>query len=176
MTDSLSAIERSENMRRIRSRDTAPELRVRGIVHRLGYRFQLHGKSLPGRPDIILSRHRKIIFVHGCFFHQHGRCVDGRRIPKSRKSYWIPKLAGNKARDRLNRSRLARLGWRSLTVWECDLKLENRLQNKIAHFIEGGIGRDNASQFVSRKRRSSPSPNANVAQSMLRVRRRLVEH
>ncbi len=126
---------RSENMRRIRSRDTKPELMVRSLVHRMGYRFRLHRKDLPGCPDLVFPSRRKVIFVHGCFWHQHGRCIDG-RLPHSRTSYWIPKLLRNKRRDKLSRDQLRRSGWRSLVVWDCQTANGEKLQKRLVRFLE----------------------------------------
>src|SRR5258708_939446 len=119
-------------MRQIRSKDTKPEMAVRSLVHRLGYRFRLHRDNLPGRPDLVFPRLRKVIFVHGCFWHQHARCIDG-RIPKSRNSYWIPKLQANTERDKRQQTNLRKLGWHVLVVWDCETvnaaKLAMRLRN-----------------------------------------------
>jgi DNA mismatch endonuclease, patch repair protein len=134
--DTLSAACRSENMRRIRSRDTEPELVVRSLAHQLGYRFRLHRKDLPGCPDIVFPASKKVIFVHGCFWHQHHRCVDG-HLPKSRKSYWVPKLDRNKQRDKENREKLRRRGWRSLVVWECETAVHEILRQRLEEFLEG---------------------------------------
>jgi len=132
--DNLSNAARSENMRRIRSRDTSPEVTVRSMVHRMGFRFRLHRKDLPGCPDIVLVCLRKIIFVHGCFWHQHSACGEG-RLPKSRQEYWGPKLQRNKERDVQHRADLRRLGWRMLVVWECELKRPGHLENKLRRFL-----------------------------------------
>jgi DNA mismatch endonuclease (patch repair protein) len=132
--DRLSTARRAENMRRIRSTDTKPELAVRSLAHKLGYRFRLHRKDLPGRPDIVFPSARKAIFVHGCFWHQHKYCIDG-RLPKSRKSYWLPKLERNKQRDKQNREKLRRLGWRSMIVWECQTKLSEALRQRLKKFL-----------------------------------------
>ncbi len=117
--DKLDARRRSDNMRRIGSRDTSPELAVRSCLHRLGFRFRLHRKDLPGSPDIVLPSRHTAIFVHGCFWHQHEGCRDG-RVPSSRKEYWEPKLSRNTARDTASVQRLEALGWSVLTVWECE--------------------------------------------------------
>ncbi|MFZ0479479.1 MAG: DNA mismatch endonuclease Vsr [Terriglobales bacterium] len=132
--DRLTIARRSENMRRIRSEDTKPEIRVRSLVHRMGYRFRLHRRDLPGRPDIVLPSLSKIIFVHGCFWHQHRGCIDG-RLPKSNSSYWLPKLERNKKRDKSNRTRLTRLGWESLVVWDCETTDEVRLNRLLKQFL-----------------------------------------
>src|ERR1700686_2347328 len=116
--DNLSRERRSENMRRIRSANTKPEMVVRSLAHRLGYRFRLHRRNLPGCPDLVFPSKQKAIFVHGCFWHQHGVCSDG-RLPKSNTGYWSPKLANNKKRDKKNRARLAAMGWKCLVIWDC---------------------------------------------------------
>lgn len=106
-------------MSRIRSRDTAPERLVRSALHRAGYRFRLHRKDLPGRPDIVLPKHRTVVFVHGCFWHRHVGCQYA-YVPKSRHHFWNAKFRGNLERDRRHVQALRRLGWRVVTVWECD--------------------------------------------------------
>lgn len=121
-------------MASVRSKDTMPELWVRRLVHSLGYRFRLHRRDLPGTPDLVFPRLRKVIFVHGCFWHQHGRCRAG-HVPRSNVAYWIPKLTGNVARDRLNLRRLRQAGWNALTVWECELH-RKKLPAKIRAFLE----------------------------------------
>jgi len=132
--DTISPERRSENMRRIRSWDTKPELIVRLQLHRLGYHFRLHRRDLPGCPDLVFPFRRKVIFVHGCFWHQHRGCIDG-RLPKSRTSYWIPKLLRNRQRDKSSRTKLARLGWRSLVVWDCQTKDGAGLQQRVVRFL-----------------------------------------
>jgi len=132
--DTISRRRRSENMRRIRSQNTKPELIVRSQLHRLGYRFRLHRRELPGSPDVVFPSRRKVIFVHGCFWHQHGRCVDG-RLPKSRPSYWAPKLLRNKQRDKSCRAKLARLGWRSFVLWDCQINNCDKLQKRLVRFL-----------------------------------------
>ena len=126
---------RSYNMSRIRSRDTTPELAVRSMIHRLGYRFRLHGAELPGKPDIVLARHRKIVFVHGCFWHAHG-CRVGGTGPKSNRAYWRPKLVRNKQRDRMHVAALRRQGWRVLIVWECWTRNPKTLERRLRRFLE----------------------------------------
>jgi DNA mismatch endonuclease (patch repair protein) len=113
-------MDRSENMRAIRSKDTLPEMAVRSLVHRLGYRFRLHRQDLPGKPDLAFPARRKVIFVHGCFWHCHA-CKAG-LIPKSNRDFWLPKLRKNKARDRKNLKALTQLGWDALVIWQCELK------------------------------------------------------
>lgn len=118
--DSLSPSARSENMRRIKSVDTNPEITVRRILHRLGFRFRLYRGSLPGKPDLVLPKHKTVIFVNGCFWHGHG-CRRG-RIPRSNAEYWIPKITRNKQRDEKNYTNLQELGWRPIVIWECETK------------------------------------------------------
>lgn len=133
--DHLSTERRSENMRRIRSKDTAPEFIVRSLVHRLGYRYRLHRKNLPGHPDLVFPGRHKVIFVHGCFWHQHARCKSG-RLPKSNLEYWTEKLERNKARDLANRRRLTRLGWRCLVIWECEAIDGPKLNRRLCRFLK----------------------------------------
>ncbi len=127
--------QRSRIMRSVKSRDTAPELTVRRLVHRMGYRFRLHRKDLPGKPDLTFPRLRKAVFVHGCFWHGHD-CARGARIPHSNRSYWLKKIARNRARDRKNLKQLAAAGWRSLVVWECDLRSAAALSARVRKFLE----------------------------------------
>lgn len=112
---------RSAIMRAVKSRDTKPEMLVRKFVHGLGYRFRLHRKTLPGTPDLVLPRLRRIIFVHGCFWHGHN-CARGSRVPKSNTDYWLTKIARNRLRDQANRSLLAQQGWGVYIAWECQTK------------------------------------------------------
>jgi DNA mismatch endonuclease (patch repair protein) len=130
MVDHLTKEMRSWNMSRIRSKDTEPELIVRSLLHKMGYRFRLHRKGLPGKPDIVLAKYKTVIFVHGCWWHRHN-CHLGRRTPKSRTKYWLPKLAANKKRDKENRKELRRLGWEILVIWECQTKKLQRIIAKI---------------------------------------------
>jgi len=134
MPDRLTVSERSAHMRRIRKRDTSPELTVRRIAHSLGYRFRLHRRDLPGTPDLVFPRLRKAILVHGCFWHQHEGCRLARQ-PKSRLEYWLPKLKRNQERDQIAAEELAALGWRSLVVWECETARTDALRGKVAHFL-----------------------------------------
>lgn len=120
-------------MSRITSRDTKPEMIVRKLVHRLGYRYRLHDPRLPGRPDIVLQRLKKIILVNGCFWHRH-HCRLGRPMPSTHCSYWIPKLQGNAERDRRNRKRLMKDGWKVLVVWECWTKKRD-LVDRLREFL-----------------------------------------
>jgi DNA mismatch endonuclease, patch repair protein len=132
--DSISPLRRSENMSRIRSSGTRPEMRVRSLLHGLGYRYALHRRNLPGVPDIVFPSRMKIIFVQGCFWHQHKGCIDG-RLPKSRVSYWKPKLQRNVERDRANISKLRRAGWSVMMIWECDTNKPGLLLGRMARFL-----------------------------------------
>lgn len=135
--DTLTSQERSERMARVRSRDTKPELVVRRLAHALGYRFRLHRRDLPGRPDIVFPGRRKVILVHGCFWHRHPDpdCKLA-RMPKSRPEFWGPKLAGNRARDERDIALLRDLGWDVLEVWECEIKSRDDLARRITLFLE----------------------------------------
>ncbi len=132
--DNLTPEERSNQMSLIRSKDTKPELRVRHLVHSLGYRYRLHRVELPGKPDLVFPSKRKVIFVHGCFWHGH-KCKLG-RVPKSSIEYWTNKITTNRNRDRRNCRRLRKLDWKWLTVWECRLADEVRLAAQIKRFLD----------------------------------------
>jgi DNA mismatch endonuclease (patch repair protein) len=132
--DTFTAEERAAIMRRIRGKDTRPEMAVRRMIHRMGFRYALHRADLPGNPDLVFPCHGKVLFVHGCFWHGHS-CRAGRNRPHSNRRYWIPKLDRNKARDAANRRRLRALGWEVLTVWECQLKNPERLRRRIGEFL-----------------------------------------
>lgn len=125
---------RSRTMRAVKSRDTVPELTVRSLAHRMGYRFRLHQDSLPGKPDLVFPKFQKVIFVHGCFWHGHG-CVRGARIPRGNREYWLKKISGNRLRDQRNIERLAAAGWKSLVIWECDLRNEQTLKKYLQKFL-----------------------------------------
>ena len=134
MTDIVDARRRSEMMGAIRGRDTAPELAVRRCAHRMGLRYRLHRKDLPGRPDLVLPRHRLVVFVHGCFWHRHERCRSA-SIPRSRTAFWKEKFAANVARDARQQAALKALGWRVLVIWECETRQEAILRRRLAAFI-----------------------------------------
>ena len=124
MADVFTPQKRSEVMARIRGRDTKPELALRSMLHRLGYRFTVNGpknKSLPGKPDIVLPKYRTVIFVHGCFWHGHEHC-PAFRLPSTRRAWWQRKIEGNKARDLRNETAIREQGWHVVTVWECALR------------------------------------------------------
>jgi DNA mismatch endonuclease, patch repair protein len=121
MADVHTREQRSRNMAAIRSANTKPEVRVRSALHALGFRFRLHRKDLPGKPDIVLPKFHTAIFVHGCFWHCHS-CKYGSVVPTTRAEFWAAKRGGNVARDRKNRAALRKLGWRVLAVWECEVR------------------------------------------------------
>ncbi len=135
MRDHLSKEKRSWNMSRIRSKDTLPELMVRSLLHRLGYRFRLHRKDLPGKPDIVLRKYKTVIFVHGCFWHRHKGCKRC-TTPTTNAKYWVPKLEGNVKKDIEHRRTLKRLGWRTIVVWECEVKKPQRLVGRLKRALQ----------------------------------------
>ena len=136
MPDTLSPAERSRRMGLVRGKNTSPELAVRSIVHRLGYRYALHAKDLPGAPDLVFRKRRRVIFVHGCFWHRHSKkSCRLARLPKSRLDFWLPKLESNQIRDMRHRKALRAAGWRILVVWECDLRHKEQLENILRSFL-----------------------------------------
>lgn len=137
MADVLTKAQRRYCMSQIRSKGTIPEIAVRRITHSLGYRYRLHRKQLPGTPDLVFVRTRKVIFVNGCFWHRH-ICRFGQSMPVSNQQFWLKKFDGNVARDQRVRSELRRLGWKILTVWECQIKADklDRLTERISNFLD----------------------------------------
>jgi DNA mismatch endonuclease (patch repair protein) len=135
MTDVFSQTFRSEIMRRVRSKDTRPEMIVRRTLHAAGYRYRLHDVSLPGCPDVVFSSRKLAIFIHGCFWHGHA-CPAG-VLPKSNRKYWEGKQARNAARDERAAFALRRSGWRVLVIWECEMKDEKRLCRRLSRFLKG---------------------------------------
>lgn len=135
--DRLTPERRSENMRRIKSKGMKPELTVRQLAHRLGYRFRLHRKDLPGKPDLVFAGRRKVIFVHGCFWHQHPDpgCSDARR-PRSNTNYWGPKLERNIVRDEYARRSLENAGWKVLVIWDCETRNQANLEARLRGFLD----------------------------------------
>lgn len=133
--DPLSQSERSERMSRIHHADTKIELAVRRLVHGMGYRYRLHVKDLPGHPDLVFRSRKKVIFVHGCFWHQHG--CNQYRMPKSRIAFWGPKLGKNLERDQKTLDMLLEKGWSVLIIWECEMKDAKALRDRIRNFLEG---------------------------------------
>ena len=140
MTDVFSPEKRSAVMRRVKGKDTAPELKVRAALRKLGVGYRLHRADLPGKPDIAMSGRKLALFVHGCFWHGHD-CARGARMPKTNRAYWQAKIAKNRARDAEHRVALDAKGWRAVTLWECELKdeaaLEARLQEDLALPLDG---------------------------------------
>ncbi|HEV7437162.1 MAG TPA: DNA mismatch endonuclease Vsr [Pseudorhizobium sp.] len=134
--DTLNPTQRSERMRRIRSKDTAPEMAVRRLVHRMGFRYRLHKRDLPGCPDLVFAARRKVIFVHGCFWHRHADSACSlARLPKSRLDFWGPKLDRNHQRDLEKQERLRSMGWNFLIIWECHLKDPVSLRSTIERYL-----------------------------------------
>jgi DNA mismatch endonuclease (patch repair protein) len=126
--------QRSRVMRAVKGRDTAPEMIVRRLAHRIGYRFRLCRKDLAGCPDVVFPRLHKIIFVHGCFWHGHD-CARGARVPKRNRHYWMKKVARNRARDARNLENLTAAGWKCLVVWECATRNEHNLNRQVSRFL-----------------------------------------
>lgn len=136
MTDTLTKSARSERMGRIRGKDTAPEMTVRRLMHGLGYRYRLHRRDLPGTPDLVFPTRRKVIFVHGCFWHRHADSgCKLARLPKSRLDFWVSKLEANAERDIRNIEALKTMGWDSLVIWECEIKNVAFIRSKIESFF-----------------------------------------
>lgn len=137
MTDHLTAKARSANMALIKGKDTKPEMLVRRAVHGMGYRYRLHVRDLPGKPDMVFRSRKAVIFVHGCFWHQHDSSECKSRPPKSNLDYWLPKLKRNVERDNVNKQKLQDSGWKVLVIWECEIKNMGSLLKKIANFLNG---------------------------------------
>lgn len=127
-------------MRAIKSVDTKPEMAVRTLTHSLGFRYRLHVRSLPGTPDLVFRSRRKVIFVHGCFWHRH-TCGRGRSLPQTRRSFWDKKLSANSRRDLKQRRQLRRMGWGVLIIWECQVRKSAlpRLASRIRHFLQNSV-------------------------------------
>lgn len=138
MADTFSHEDRSRLMSRVKGRDTKPEKLVRSLLHRMGYRFRLHRKDLPGKPDIVLPGRKKVVFVHGCFWHGHPNCPRASR-PADNREFWDQKIEGNIARDAKTLEELHALGWETLVIWTCELKKRNfeLLADKLRRFVEG---------------------------------------
>jgi DNA mismatch endonuclease (patch repair protein) len=134
--DKITPERRSANMSRIRSKDTKPEMAVRKVAHGLGYRFRLHQKDLPGKPDLVFPSRKAVVFVHGCFWHGHSDpgCRNA-VLPKSRRDFWLPKLSKNKARDSANVEALEAAGWRVMVVWECEIKDDEIVAGRLRDFL-----------------------------------------
>jgi DNA mismatch endonuclease (patch repair protein) len=130
---------RRRTMQAVRSKNTAPEISVRAIVRELGYQYRLHRADLPGKPDLAFIGRRKVIFVHGCFWHAH-HCKRGARAPRNNRAYWTAKISKNSTRDVLHSKALRALGWRTLIIWECELKLPLKVRARVKQFIEKAHG------------------------------------
>jgi len=134
MVDNLTPEQRRRNMASIRSRHTCPEKLVRSLIHRLGYRFTLHDKHLPGKPDIVLPKHKKIVLVHGCFWHSH-TCKRGNVYPKTNVAYWTAKRQRNTERDKVQQVAYRKTGWKTLVIWECEVKDPSKVTSKLQRFL-----------------------------------------
>lgn len=148
MADVHTAEQRSYNMSRIRGGDTKPEMRVRRMLHAMGFRYRLHGKALAGKPDLVFAGPRAVLFVHGCFWHMHG-CKYGKPAPATNRTFWAEKRRGNAERDKRNRRALTRDGWKVFVVWECDTKNEAKLRRKLAPLVNFLRGDQRAASTTS---------------------------
>jgi DNA mismatch endonuclease, patch repair protein len=133
--DTLTPAERSARMSLVKSANTQPELALRRLVHNMGFRYRLHSKRILGRPDIANAHRRMAIFLHGCFWHRHD-CPSGRRTPKSRTAFWSRKFEQNISRDHNVKKALRKAGWRSLVVWECELRNTSQLRRRLKRFLD----------------------------------------
>lgn len=138
MTDHQTRQQRSRNMASIRGKDTRPELRVRSALHRLGCRFRLHRRDLPGTPDVVLPKYRTVVFVHGCFWHRHPGCPRS-FAPATRSEFWRAKLDRNVVRDAENRRALEAAGWRVVVIWECETRDQDALQRQLGRLVDTGF-------------------------------------
>ncbi len=134
MADTLTSEQRSANMSAVRGKNTAPELLLRSMLHRMGYRFRLHRRDLPGTPDIVFPARRGVVFVHGCFWHGH-TCARG-VVPSSNVDFWQTKIAKNRERDARAQRRLQKEGWKVLIIWECEMKNRDRLAKRLCRFLD----------------------------------------
>jgi len=136
MTDVFSITKRSQIMSHISGKNTKPEIIIRKIVHSLGYRFRLHKKELPGKPDIVFPKYKKVIFVNGCFWHGHKNCLRS-KLPSTNKKFWKEKIEGNKRNDKSSKVKLKKLGWVYLVIWQCEINKSNigKLENRILNFL-----------------------------------------
>lgn len=131
----MSPEQRSAHMAKIRSKNTKPELMLRRLLHGAGYRYRLHGRELPGRPDLVFPGRRKVIFVHGCFWHGHD-CPVGSRLPKTNTGFWVAKRLRNQERDAAQKSLLEDLGWGVLVVWECEVRASSDVSEIWSQFLD----------------------------------------
>lgn len=132
--DVFTKEKRSQIMSKIKGKDTKPEIVVRSLLHQMGYRFRLHRRDLPGNPDIVLPKHKKVIFVHGCFWHGHKDCPRAKR-PSTNKKFWNEKLSRSIKRDTFNQKKLKEMGWLTLIIWQCEMKESKNLQSKLESFL-----------------------------------------
>ena len=159
-------------MRRIRAKGMKPEMLVRRLTHAMGYRYRLHAKDLPGKPDLVFRSRRKVIFVHGCFWHQHEDAGCGiARLPKSNLGYWAAKLERNKARDAEHEAALCATGWGVLVIWECQVKDTSRLRKRVREFLDDAAGACDTGAFVPARCRGD-SPNRPSRRGFKRRRHR----
>ena len=150
-------MDRSEVMRRVRSADTAPEMAVRRLCHALGYRYRLHRRDLPGKPDLVFPARRKAVFVHGCFWHGHD-CKRGARVPRKNRAYWLRKISRNRDRDSANCVLLARDGWDTLVIWECEIEPGAMTERLCAFLGPPGAASGSDPGQAGRRSRSRHSP------------------
>lgn len=163
MVDRIDSARRSENMRRVRSSDTKPELLVRSVVHRLGYRFSLHRRDLPGTPDLVLPRLKTVMFVHGCFWHRHLDCVRT-TTPATRTAFWKRKFCENEQRDRRILAELRSKGWNVCVVWECEIKDRQRLRRRLDRLLGSRLlSLSKTATPSNRRNRSFPAKRFNLA-------------
>lgn len=148
--------QRSRTMRAVKGSDTIPELAVRRLAHRMGFRFRLHRKDLPGKPDLVFPRLHKVVFVHGCFWHGHD-CPRGARVPVRNRDYWRCKVAGNQARDRSVPISLQAMGWESLVIWECETKTARTLENRLKQFLSDPVADEDRAAVVELARKQFES-------------------
>jgi len=135
MTDVFTPEKRSDVMRQVKAKGTSPEVKVRRLLTRMGLRYRLHRRDLPGHPDIVMAGRKLAVFVHGCFWHGHD-CARGARVPKQNRDYWTAKIGRNRARDEANRAALEALGWTPFVVWECELRDEPALEARLRKVVE----------------------------------------
>lgn len=135
MTDVHNSAQRSYNMSRIQGRDTKPEMRARKLLHAMGFRYRLHVKDLPGKPDLVFPAAKAVLFVHGCFWHMH-RCRYGKPVPATNKTFWAEKRRSNVDRDKRNRRQLREAGWSVFEIWECHTRQEETMRQKLAPLVE----------------------------------------
>jgi DNA mismatch endonuclease (patch repair protein) len=151
-------------MARVRGKDTRPEMAVRRLVHALGHGYRLHRRDIPGAPDLAFIGRRKVIFVHGCFWHRHAGCPNT-RMPKSNVAFWREKLRSNRRRDRVNQQRLTAMGWRFLVIWECELRGTETVRRRIRIFLRGKRGTGAVNRIVRGGRRLGAGPIPRVVQT-----------